>query len=87
MTTFMTWGTSSGKKGRCDARCHNAKGKKCKCACGGLMHGAHQGKSEAEFQEYTTKIQTFVFEGVRKKIDAGEITSFKCAEHQLKILF
>ena len=24
MTTVMTWETSGGKKGRCDARCHNA---------------------------------------------------------------
>jgi len=25
--------------GRCDARCHTAKGAKCTCICGGLNHG------------------------------------------------
>jgi len=24
---------------RCDSRCHNAKGKKCCCLCGGTYHG------------------------------------------------
>jgi hypothetical protein len=25
--------------GRCDARCHNAKGPDCHCVCGGALHG------------------------------------------------
>ena len=25
--------------GTCDARCHTAKGPKCKCICGGINHG------------------------------------------------
>lgn len=40
MTTIISWETSGGKKGRCDARCHNAKGSKCVCCCGGRYHGA-----------------------------------------------
>lgn len=40
MTTIMSWGNSSGTRGRCDARCHNAKGSKCKCMCGGKYHGS-----------------------------------------------
>ncbi len=40
MTTIMTWGNSSGTRGRCDAKCHNAKHDKCKCMCGGKFHGA-----------------------------------------------
>jgi len=40
MTTIMTWGNSEGTKGRCDAKCHNAKGSVCKCMCGGRYHGA-----------------------------------------------
>ncbi len=27
---------------RCDARCHNAKGKRCTCICGGRYHGIMQ---------------------------------------------
>ena len=29
--------TKNGRK--CDARCYNAKGKKCTCVCGGINHG------------------------------------------------
>jgi hypothetical protein len=41
MTTVMTWKTSGGSKGRCDAKCHNAKHDKCHCMCGGKYHGAN----------------------------------------------
>lgn len=39
MTTIMMRKNKDGKiTGRCDARCYNAKGKKCKCICGGCNH-------------------------------------------------
>ena len=28
-----------GKIRRCGSRCHNAKGSRCKCWCGGFFHG------------------------------------------------
>lgn len=31
--------------GRCDARCYNARGFKCKCICGGINHG--KGRNQA----------------------------------------
>lgn len=40
MATVISWETSGGRKGRCDARCHNAKRKRCNCCCGGHYHGA-----------------------------------------------
>ena len=40
MATIMSWGNSSGAKGRCDASCHNAKYPKCVCMCGGKMHSS-----------------------------------------------
>lgn len=41
MTTLIEAKTLDGRIiGRCDARCYNAKGKKCTCICGGLNHGA-----------------------------------------------
>ncbi|MBA7581118.1 hypothetical protein ES708_23018 [subsurface metagenome] len=40
MATIMSSGNSSGTKGRCDARCHNAKNPKCVCCCGGRFHGS-----------------------------------------------
>jgi len=39
MATVMSWSNSEGVKGRCDGRCHNAKGTKCRCMCGGRLHG------------------------------------------------
>jgi len=30
---------SDGCVGRCDARCHRAKGFDCNCICGGALHG------------------------------------------------
>ena len=29
-----------GKVRRCNERCHNAKGTRCKCWCGGAFHGS-----------------------------------------------
>ena len=40
MATLMSWGDNYGTRGRCDARCHNAKHPKCVCMCGGRFHGA-----------------------------------------------
>ena len=39
MATIISWSNNEGTKGRCDARCHNAKHDKCKCICGGTFHG------------------------------------------------
>jgi len=40
MTSVLEARTSDGSLvGRCDAKCHTAKGKKCKCICEGLNHG------------------------------------------------
>jgi len=40
MATVMSWGDSSGIRGRCDAKCHTAKLTECVCMCGGAFHGA-----------------------------------------------
>lgn len=40
MTTIIIRKNKDGAiTGRCDARCYNAKGKKCNCVCGGVNHG------------------------------------------------
>lgn len=39
MVTVLKLQFSSGLIRRCDARCHNAQGKKCTCCCGGTNHG------------------------------------------------
>jgi len=40
MTTIMSWESSGGKRRTCSATCHNAKGSRCRCVCGGRYHGA-----------------------------------------------
>lgn len=39
IVTIITLKDGDGKVRRCDARCYNARGKKCTCACRGLNHG------------------------------------------------
>jgi len=39
MATVIAVYNSEGCVGRCDARCHEAKGFDCKCICGGALHG------------------------------------------------
>ena len=39
MTTLISWSSSSGAEGRCDARCYNATSPECDCICGGRNHG------------------------------------------------
>ena len=38
-TVFEAWRVDGSLIGRCDAKCHDAKGDKCKCVCAGLNHG------------------------------------------------
>lgn len=39
MTTLISYHTSDGCEGRCDARCYKAKHPECTCICGGRNHG------------------------------------------------
>ena len=39
MTTLIVAYDKSGPIGRCDARCYDAKGDRCRCICGGRNHG------------------------------------------------
>jgi hypothetical protein len=40
MTTMLTWTSSSGRRGRCDASCYDARKPHCDCICSGANHGA-----------------------------------------------
>lgn len=52
MTTLITYGSSGGDKGRCDAKCYGAKRADCNCICGGANHG----KGLAVASEQTAKL-------------------------------
>jgi hypothetical protein len=40
MTTLITYHSSGGDQGRCDAKCYEAQHPDCDCICGGRNHGA-----------------------------------------------
>lgn len=39
MTTLISYHSSGGDEGRCDAKCYNAKHPNCDCICSGSNHG------------------------------------------------
>jgi hypothetical protein len=67
MTTLISYKTSTGATGRCDAKCHKAKRQKCKCICGGLNHGVGQKQAAKNIPEHLKEI---LKEGVYINIDA-----------------
>ena len=45
VTTLISYQSSGGDQGRCDAKCYDAHEPDCDCICGGRNHGA--GKQQA----------------------------------------
>jgi len=47
MTTLISWASSGGAKGRCDAKCYDADSPPavCTCICGGANHGAGEARA------------------------------------------
>jgi hypothetical protein len=45
MTTLISYQSSGGDQGRCDAKCYDAHEDECDCICGGRNHSA--GKEQA----------------------------------------
>ena len=45
VTTLISYQSSGGDQGRCDAKCYGAHEPDCDCICGGRNHGA--GKQQA----------------------------------------
>lgn len=45
MTALISYQSSGGDQGRCDAKCYDAHEPDCDCICGGRNHGA--GKQQA----------------------------------------
>ena len=40
MSTLISYQSSGGEQGRCDAKCYDATEPDCTCKCGGRNHGA-----------------------------------------------
>jgi predicted RNase H-like HicB family nuclease len=51
MVTLISWATSGGDTGRCDAKCYSAAEDECDCCCAGLNHGAGREQAEQNTRE------------------------------------
>jgi len=85
MTTYMTWESSGGKKGRCDAKCHNAKKPKCRCMCGGSLHGSSIGKTPEEARRLRDEKAADIFAMMNDACDIGEIKNWILRAEQPKL--
>ena len=70
MVTLISWATGGGSKGRCDARCHNAKGIKCHCCCGGHYHGAARNGTLTQKVDEMQAVLVSELEAQGKKVTA-----------------
>jgi hypothetical protein len=55
MVTLISWHTSGGAEGRCDAKCYEAREPACDCICGGRNHGAGRQQAETNTMELAEK--------------------------------
>lgn len=66
-----------GKVRRCGARCHNARGSRCRCWCGGFFHGENgtgQANREALAQGMTELLEQHGFkQGETAYIEQGRL--------------
>lgn len=70
MTTAYAVYNNDGCVGRCDAKCHNAKGDVCHCICGGAMHGVGS-KIALEDRKYLSDEE--ILENARKLGAGGSL--------------
>jgi predicted RNase H-like HicB family nuclease len=70
MTTLIEIRTTSGCKGRCDAKCYDAEHDDCQCICGGYNHGKGietakeniRKWSEVMIEDYAAKFDIYDYE-------------------------
>ena len=51
MVTLISYYSSGGDQGRCDAKCYLASEPECDCICGGRNHGAGLAQAEENTRE------------------------------------
>ncbi len=81
MTTIYAVYNSDGCVGRCDAKCHEAKGEECHCICGGVMHGVGS-KIAREDRKYLTDDD--ILENVQDRNADGSMRVY-CPVQQLEL--
>jgi len=81
VATVIAVYNSEGCVGRCDARCHDAKGFDCNCICGGANHGVGE-KIAREDSRYITDEE--IFAEADKLYGGGHLRIFR-PKLQLKL--
>jgi len=77
MTTIILKKNKDGVvTGRCDARCYNAKGKKCNCVCGGDNHGKGINNAILFSDRHRELIQD-IFDGCYTSVKQGQLNLFE----------
>ena len=79
MTTVHAVYDSDGCVGRCDAKCHNAKGDVCHCICGGLNHGCGFAQARENIKKLT---DVYLKENLAKPHEKADLRVF-CSRDQL----
>jgi len=72
MTTLIECRYADGRLfGRCDARCYNAKGPKCKCVCAGLNHAEGLDQATQNTHDWKDNMKRIEEECGVKRISQG----------------
>jgi len=84
MVIIQEYAQNGTKLRRCDARCYNAKGKKCFCICGAINHGKgiyftveNAMNTLINFQETSTNTLFHLGEEVYFMLQAGKLFKSK----------
>lgn len=73
MTTAIAVYDSEGCRGRCDAKCHDARSPDCDCICGGRLHGVGAGNAIAVNTEHWNESGLLEQFAKVHELDAGEL--------------
>lgn len=69
--TLLSYASSGGDKGRCDAKCYNAVSGPCRCICRGMNHG----KGVTIAKEQTSRLAQLWIDAYRAE-HPGETVEF-----------
>jgi hypothetical protein len=79
VTTLISYQSSGGDQGRCDAKCYDAHEEPCDCICGGRNHGAGRGQATENTRELA---QSWIDRARANGQDVTDVQLALDAQHQ-----
>ena len=79
MVTLISYQSSGGDQGRCDAKCYNAAEEPCDCICGGRNHGAGLAKAEENTRELA---ETWIEQARARGQDVTSVELAAAVQHE-----